>query len=279
MGASGSPLREPILAAHKQGLLNREIAAVVGCHHRTVAYWLGKAELKPNLLRGEPPERVDDEHSRCRNCSTVQHNNEFPFVRGFADGRRLSICRCCRAHNARKSLGASPESYFADRQNRLRNGERGARRSRQDIAYKLPDGYLAALWNYQAGQCFYTDVAMTMSLGNGRDPDGVSIDRVDPIRGYEVGNIVLCRSRVNTIKSDVTLGELQAWMPQWHERVVECLPTLVDAVVPQEDDTPRGATGRRLPSWVIERRARMERLTRAANGGGDERDPALEISA
>lgn len=262
-----SELRGKILKAYEQELTNREIAVVVGCAHKTVAYWLKKEGLKSHLSRGVPPERVDDEHSRCRKCGNAQSNDEFPFVRGRIDGRRLSICRSCRAKDARQAVGASPESYFNDRQRRLKNGERGSRPSRQRLAYDLPDGYLVALWQWQGGNCFYTGKPMKMGFGAGHDPYGVSIDRVDPSQGYLVGNVVLACARVNSVKNDLTPDELAEWIPAWHEQIVQRLAALVREVVPAEDNWPRNARGQRLPSWIVERRQRMAALKEQVNYG------------
>ena len=250
-----------IREAHAGGLMNREIAIVAGCHHRTVAKYLRRMGLVSNLARGVPPERVDDTHSRCRRCREVQLDDQFPFVRGRVDARRLSICRSCRAKDARAALGDSPESYFNDRHRRMRNGERGSRPNRQGLAYDLPDGYLVALWHWQAGRCFYTDKPMKMGLGAGHDPLGVSIDRVDPHRGYVVGNVVLCCGRVNSIKSDVSLEELAEWMPGWFEQVRSRLPMLRVEVRAADDDWPRNKAGHRLPAWIVERRHRLAALT------------------
>lgn len=253
-------LGKKILDTYERGLMNREIAAVVGCSHKTVAYWLRKEGLKPHLARGVPPERVDADHSRCRRCGDVQPDDHFPFVRGRVDGRRLSICRSCRAKDARQALGASPESYFNDRQRRLSNGERGKRPSRQLLEYDMPEGYLAALWQWQGGACFYTDKPMRMGYGTGRDPYGVSIDRVDSAKGYIVGNVVLCCSRVNSVKNNLTLDELAEWIPSWFQRVDERLSDLIREVQPAEDNWPRNARGHRLPSWIVERRERLAAL-------------------
>lgn len=255
---------ERILKAYASATLtNREIAATVGCTHRTVAYWLNKKGLKPHLSRGVPPERVDADHSRCRKCNDVQANDQFPFVRGRVDGRRLSICRACRAKDAREALGATPESYFNDRERRMRNGERGSRPNRRHLAFDLPSGYLAALWRWQQGLCFYTGSLMKLGLGVGHDPYGVSIDRVDPEQGYLVGNVVLCCRRVNTIKSNLTLDELAEWITPWYVQIETRLPALLAEVEAPDDNWPRNAAGRRLPSWIVERRERIAALSGA----------------
>jgi hypothetical protein len=258
-----SPTGEAIYEAHRLGLGNREIAAAVGCHHSVVRYWLVKGGLVSNAARGRPPEPVDDEHSKCARCGEVVRNVDFPWVRGRADGRRLSICRACRASDARRSIGENPFSYFNERERRMQNGERGGRPSRQGIAYALPEGYLVGLWVYQGGNCFYTGEPMSIGLGVGRVPSRASIDRVDPTKGYIVGNVVLCRTRINSIKSDVTIEELQEWMPSWHQQVVSRLPDLTASAKPILDGRELNAAGRRLPSWIVERRERLAALTGA----------------
>jgi hypothetical protein len=246
----GVPLYDTAIeAAHAKGLANREIAAIVGCHHRTVAEALRRLGLTTNLARGVPPVPVDAHHARCRRCESVQPNDLFPFVRGKADGRRLSICRACRARQARAALGASPETYFADRERRMRSGDTGRRPARSWLSFELPDGYLLGLWLWQTGKCFYTDEPMTTSLGAGFQRTAASIDRVEPHLAYSVGNVV------------------RDWMPGWYQRVAELLPRIVAEVKPIADTRPRAADGRRLPSWVVERRARLEQLRAAGDVG------------
>lgn len=142
----------------------------------------------------------------------------------------------------------------------MSSGERGARASRQGLEYSLPHGYLLALWQWQGGQCFYTGKAMKMGLGVGKDRLGVSIDRVDPAQGYIVGNVVLCCSRVNTIKHDLSPEELRELIPSWYAAIVERLPVLRSEVAGTPDDWPRDARGARLPAWIVERRERMAAL-------------------
>jgi hypothetical protein len=254
---------EEIYRYHALGLLNREIAAAVGCHHNTVGVYLRKAGLTTNLPRGRPAERVDDDNALCRLCNEVRNRNDFPLVRNSEDGDRLSICRSCHRLKAREATASNPAGYFASREARMRRGETGTRLSRANLTFALPDGYLMALWSWQRGLCFYTDSAMHIAQRAGYDPASVSIDRVDPSRAYVVGNVVLCMNRINSIKQNVTLDEMAEWMPGWHRRILDRLPLLRAEVSPIPDDWPRSANGRRLPAWVVERRRRIQQ----ARGG------------
>ena len=213
-----------IVEGHILGMGNREIASFAGIHHKTVAHWLKQLGLMPRIQRGGPPERVRDGFSMCSKCEKVVADDEFPYVQGSSDGRRLSYCRKCRYEQWRRSVGSTPERYF-------RHTEWTIRKNRRGHAVSLCDGYLAGLWYAQEGLCFYTDQPLRTALYEGRDPRQASADRVDCTIGYVEGNVVLCTDRVNTVKRDVTLSEMAEWMPGWHTRIVERLPPLVSAVV------------------------------------------------
>lgn len=206
--------RDQILLGHQHGLGNREIARHVGCHHRTVNYWLTKCGLPPNNPRGRPPERIDDEHSRCGKCGATVRNDEFALVRSLVDGRRLSSCRRCRYRRNKSALEGSPVRFFRDKESRLRQ-----RCKRSSIENSLPTGHLLKLWSTQQGQCFYSETEMRLIIGTIRE--AVSVDRVDSCRGYHPDNVVLCINRVNSVKQDLTLEELELWIPAWYQKIVE----------------------------------------------------------
>lgn len=204
-------------AAHARGLSNRAIAAELGYAHRTVAKYLSLLGLATNNPRRPLPAPVDETTSRCSSCGTVAPNEDFALVQSLADGRRLSKCKRCRADQNHANLTASPEAYLADRTNRVR-----ARARASGIPFDLPREHLHTRWEAQGGGlCFYTDQPMQMADRTLRH--SISVDRVDPHRGYLADNVVLCTNRANRIKSDLTLDELAAWLPGWHTRAVTYL--------------------------------------------------------
>jgi len=79
------------------------------------------------------------------------------------------------------------------------------------------------LFQRQGGNCFYTDAPMRCRVGEGASSESLSVDKLEPASGYVFGNVVLCTRRANTIKSDMTLGEMKRWMPGWHARVEKFL--------------------------------------------------------
>lgn len=89
------------------------------------------------------------------------------------------------------------------------------------ITFDLTKDFLINLYDFQKGKCFYTDETLHLMNGKGRLPTGLSIDRVDNEKGYHADNVVLCTSRFNTIKSNMTLEEIRKWMPAIYEKIEE----------------------------------------------------------
>lgn len=63
---------------------------------------------------------------------------------------------------------------------------------------------LVGLWERQNGCCALTGWKLTTKLGSGAIATNCSIDRIDPSKGYELGNVQLVCRAVNVAKSDLT---------------------------------------------------------------------------
>ncbi len=61
--------------------------------------------------------------------------------------------------------------------------------------------HLWQLWEDQNGKCALTGIPMTVIKGKGYVDTNISIDRIDSIQGYEIGNVQLVCYRVNSMKS------------------------------------------------------------------------------
>lgn len=205
---------ETLRKLHSEGLGNREIGRRLEVPHWKIGRELKRLGLTTNVLRGAPPEPVDELHSRCSKCQNVVLNTDFPYVQGRADGRRLSYCKKCRYRQYRQNTLSSPERYWRERTNQIRR-----RSAEKGTPFNLPEDYLYSLWVQQDGKCFYTDVVMDAVFDRGLRSTSASVDKVEIPKGYIIGNIVLCTSRANSIKYDQTLEELRLWMPTWYERL------------------------------------------------------------
>ncbi|MCY9658483.1 hypothetical protein P5G65_25140 [Paenibacillus chondroitinus] len=67
--------------------------------------------------------------------------------------------------------------------------------------------YLEELYFAQKEKCFYTDVEMDWNVKGPKSFFHMSVERLDPEKGYTKGNIVLCIWLINLVKSNRNLGE------------------------------------------------------------------------
>jgi len=200
---------------HNKGLSNRHIASLLDIHHKTVAYHLNKLGLTANGVGPKKLELIDEENAQCSRCFKVYPLCDWPISReGSQYPYRLSYCKHCRKKQMYRRLNLSPESFMGDRFNKVR-----LRAKKDDVEFTITKQFLIDIYKYQKGNCFYTDTPMTLTTGEGRNPNGISLDRIDPSKGYSKENVVLCTSRFNTIKSNMSLEEIEKWMPPIYERI------------------------------------------------------------
>ena len=161
---------------------------------------------------------VDAEHIRCGACQETKAETDFRQTRTTTptDDRPfqyLSFCTKCKSkkNTEWRNRGASAWTERCYRTKR-RAREHG-------VAYSLTPADLAQMFDDQSGRCFYTDLEMKISFGDGVRPDSVSIDRVYSDGPYSVENVVLCQTRINSVKLNLTLDEMKLWTPEWYRRL------------------------------------------------------------
>lgn len=77
---------------------------------------------------------------------------------------------------------------------------------RRHLDFNLTINYLLSLLELQDEKCALTGESLEYTAGGNyhrRNPNGVSIDRINNELGYIEGNIQLVRCKVNIIKSDL----------------------------------------------------------------------------
>ena len=74
--------------------------------------------------------------------------------------------------------------------------------------------YLIGLYYSQDGKCALTGKPMELTRGGdwngGKNPNGCSIDRINPAEGYYIGNVQLSCGKYNVIRGNMS-------MEQWRE--------------------------------------------------------------
>lgn len=163
---------------------------------------LGITTSRGQILR-EQVELKKQGLKRCSDCKEIK-----PLMKEFfrrSNGYCLLCERAANSSHSYSSLGIVLTT-------RLRAAK--TRALRKKVPFQLTAESLALLWEKQDGKCFYTGKAMGLG-GKGTftrvSPDGVSVDRISPERGYVEGNVVLCCWAVNYMKGDYSADEFKAW--------------------------------------------------------------------
>ena len=113
-----------------------------------------------------------------------------------------SLCRSCagEANKARYEKYQKNDSLGAI----FKTFQRSA--APRGWAFELTHADLEELWEKQGGLCAYTGRPMSFNVN---DPSKMSLDRIDSTRGYTRENVVLCTTRVNLMKRDMSLGDFK----------------------------------------------------------------------
>jgi len=186
---------------HSAGFSTPEICRKIQKAEGTVGGILQRLGLTPNLVNHRL-DIVDANQARCTQCKTICPISQFTNGSKCPEcTRQVNLVRC----NGERLI------FIRDRVNTLRS-----RSKKKGILCTITAEYLLSQLEKQGDKCAYTGLEMRMMYGQGRSPLSLSVDRIDPNLGYTEGNVVLCTLRSNTIKSDLTLEELQQWIPGWY---------------------------------------------------------------
>jgi hypothetical protein len=74
------------------------------------------------------------------------------------------------------------------------------RSKQKGIPFDLTFEHIRDMFYHQQGKCFYTGKSFNFESKT----DSPSLDRIDSEKGYTIGNIVWCRSRINFMKYNDT---------------------------------------------------------------------------
>lgn len=195
------------MALHGSGLSPKHIGKALKVSSNTIVSYYTRLGLSPNGWRRKSLNLQPNGMAICSKCDELKPLNRF-----FKNG--LSFCRDCDVAKKRNRKYSSPALRLRKKECHIL-----AQSKRRNIEYNLPEHYLLTLWEEQDGKCFYTKIDMVTD--NPRDPHVVSVDKVIPEKGYTVGNVVLCSRKINIMKSNATLDELELWIPVWRECIRE----------------------------------------------------------
>lgn len=145
---------------------------------------------------------------QCKLCREVKPTSEYHKNSLNKDGLE-NRCKSCRKQDARAKYSQDPFVTLA----RIKKAEC----KKKGIPFNLDAAYLRGLWT---GVCPIS--GEQISIGNEGNGSYISahLDRFDPDKGYVKGNIEYISGRMNRIKYNATILELEQllrWMKHRQE--------------------------------------------------------------
>lgn len=160
----------------------------------------------------------DENSAICKKCRLIKSINEFSLrKKGKSDEYRIAYCNSCR--NVQSKQAAVKRADTIDKYLSVKYNELIRRSRREKVSCLITEDEFIKQYHFQNGLCFYTDLLMICKVGEGKNRNGFSVDKIIPELGYVKGNVVFCLNKINTCKNDLTLDEIKLWMPGWHQKI------------------------------------------------------------
>ena len=146
----------------------------------------------------------------CHVCGRYLDPSEFHstgingakyYVRGGKDKR----CRECKNKQNKEARSHYNSDKALHRILQDRWFDAKYRAEQKGIPFTITKEDLQYLWNQQKGLCAISKIPMTYTLDQGRVYTNISIDQIEPSKGYTIDNIQLVCMGVNQIKSDLDM--------------------------------------------------------------------------
>lgn len=113
--------------------------------------------------------------------------------------RKPTACFMCRAERRKGLFKKLPIEYKKWHQ---RYNEIKKRSKKNGMDFNLTPEYLKKLFEKQEGICAITGKKIELTKGN------LSLDRINPSKGYTMGNVQWTIKKINMIKQEMTMKEL-----------------------------------------------------------------------
>jgi len=149
---------------------------------------------------------------KCRSCGL-----DLPLDRFNLTGKyRVKTCKSCKVDQRNKLRNGSHEEY-------IRHALYGLKSSRRNSGHEwdLKAEDVIDLWEAQEGRCALSGNIMARHRGYGATPFNMSVDRIDPAKGYNITNIQLTCWEANRMKHSLTPAEFFFWIRSINDQLLD----------------------------------------------------------
>lgn len=144
---------------------------------------------------------------KCRRCNQIYPMTQefFSICRSYHGKRNAYLSNICKSCNSKKSQKKYLER-FSSIESYSKEILKGSTIKRKTVT--ITENDIINQFNKQNGLCYYTGEPLKF------EPNSlytISIDRLNPLIGYEKDNIVLCLNVVNLMKQDFDNHQFVEW--------------------------------------------------------------------
>lgn len=141
-----------------------------------------------------PKEKVKPTHRICYTCKETKILEDFVKREKSTWGFGYE-CKLCKNIKKREPSVKSKQPLWISR---LKDSLR--KRNKKYGEINLTNEFLINLYEKQKGLCYYTGIEMKI-INSEKNPEQISLDRVDSNLGYTENNVVLCCFAINLCKN------------------------------------------------------------------------------
>jgi hypothetical protein len=142
----------------------------------------------------------------CTKCGVEKASLAFHKQASNKDGLQ-SYCKECKADNNAKWVAANPAKVLlkSARSHTKRRNKRG----RGHDPVTINEAWVEDRHKKQGGLCYWTGIRYNWASGGDHDPYQVSLDRLDPAKGYSPDNVVLTTDLANRLRGELNQHETE----------------------------------------------------------------------
>lgn len=146
---------------------------------------------------------------KCNRCCADKPEEEFAprDTEKYRTGSRRHTCKGCQKEIQRRRYAKHKKnSYFKYKTSRARS-----RAQSLGVPFNLTEEYLEELWT---GTCPVTGITLKKNADRS-DEAAAELDRFIPELGYTIGNVSFLSRKINRIKNNCSIEELEklvSWM-------------------------------------------------------------------
>lgn len=207
--------KEKLKELNSQGYSNKYIAEYFQVARNTISMALKRLGLKSNDIY--PPLKIIDEFTaECSKCNKILPLDKFETCRsGKKYEYKISYCKSCRLNKKIEYRNKNTHAFLCKRYTDLKSTA-----LKNNINFTLTKEEFINQFEKQGGKCFYTEKDMILVGGKGKNMDALSVDKIIPEKGYVSNNFVFCTNKINIVKFNLSLKEMEVWTPVLYNKII-----------------------------------------------------------